>query len=242
MTMPNINALLLAGGLGTRLRPLTNTIPKCLVPIGGKPLLERWLDTLSQINCTRVLINKHYLAEQVDALLESVDYSEMNVQTIFEEQLLGTAGTLLKNKDFFDKSGVNLMIHADNATDISLDELITAHLNRAPGCILTMLTFNTDSPETCGIVKTDRQGIVVEFHEKKASPPGNCANGAIYAFDQDLLDVLSNLEDKPSDFSTQILPMLVGRIQTCHTNSAFLDVGTIENLNRAQSLWADQSV
>ena len=100
MTVPNINALLLAGGLGTRLRPLTDTIPKCLVPIGGKPLLERWLDTLSQIDCTRVLINKHYLAEQVDAFLESVDYSDMNVQTIFEEQLLGTAGTLLKNKDF----------------------------------------------------------------------------------------------------------------------------------------------
>ena len=168
MTMPNINALLLAGGLGTRLRPLTDTIPKCLVPIGGKPLLERWLDTLSQINCTSVLINKHYLAEQVDAFLKSVDYSNMNVQTIFEEQLLGTAGTLLKNKDFFDKSNVNLMIHADNATDISLDQLIAAHLNRTPGCILTMLTFNTDSPETCGIVKTDRQGIVVEFHEKQA--------------------------------------------------------------------------
>ena len=117
-----------------------------------------------------VLINKHYLAEQVDAFLKSVDYSNMNVQTIFDGAAARYGRDSLEKQGLY-KSNVNLMIHADNATDISLDKLITAHLNRAPGCILTMLTFNTDSPETYGIVKTDKQGIVVEFHEKKSSPP-----------------------------------------------------------------------
>ena len=68
MTLP-IRALLLAAGLGTRLRPLTNHTPKCLVPIAGRPLLAQWLEQLESISCQAAIVNTHYLADQVVAFL-----------------------------------------------------------------------------------------------------------------------------------------------------------------------------
>ena len=96
MTM-KFKALILAGGYGTRLKPITNNTPKCLVPIHGKPLLGHWLEHLASIGCRSVLINKHYLSHKVDEFLSTINFPEMNISTVFEKNLLGTAGTLIKN-------------------------------------------------------------------------------------------------------------------------------------------------
>lgn len=99
MTQP-FRALLLSAGLGTRLRPITLHTPKCLVPIGGEALLGRWLRKLEMAGCDSVLVNTHYLAEQVEAFLKSWQSSTMTVQTVHEPELLGTAGTLITNQEF----------------------------------------------------------------------------------------------------------------------------------------------
>ena len=96
----SFRALLLAAGLGTRLRPITLHTPKCLVPIKGEPLLGHWLRKLEIAGCDSVLINTHYLADQVEAFLKGWQSSTMVVQTVHEPQLLGTAGTLLANQAF----------------------------------------------------------------------------------------------------------------------------------------------
>src|SRR6185369_5050861 len=98
-----MKALILAAGLGTRLRPLTNTIPKCLVPIGGKPLLEYHLDSLSKHGIKDVLINTHYLPEQVEEYIAAYrkNHSHISITTCFEKELLGSAGTLKANEDLF---------------------------------------------------------------------------------------------------------------------------------------------
>ena len=80
-------ALLLAAGLGTRLRPITNTIPKCLVEIGKKPILEIWLDKLSQAGCQEVLINTHYLANKIDNFLRNKKYKNMRIHTTYEPKI-----------------------------------------------------------------------------------------------------------------------------------------------------------
>ena len=177
-----IRALLLSAGLGTRLRPITLTTPKCLVPIGNRPLLEHWLTNLESCSCSKVLINTHYLAEKVEKFLNQRPKSRMSIHRTFEPELLGTAGTLIANKDFFNDSTC-LLIHADNATNFDLNELVQAHYQRPKGCLLTMLTFNSRNPEGCGIVEVDMQGIVTSFHEKVQNPPGNRAN-AIYVLIQ----------------------------------------------------------
>ncbi|QNJ27841.1 nucleotidyltransferase family protein [Synechococcus sp. A15-24] len=228
-------ALLLAAGLGTRLRPITLHTPKCLVNIGGEALLGRWLRQLELAGCEAVLINTHYLADQVEAFLQSWKSSTMSVKAAHEPELLGTAGTLISNQDFF-RGATGLLIHADNAMAGGLDGFLTAHRERQPCCQLTMLTFHTDTPESCGIVEIDDQQVVQAFHEKIANPPGNRANGALYAFEQDFLDHLSLMNQRPSDFSTEVIPKLLGRIQTWHTHDAYLDIGTPEALTSAQKL------
>ncbi|MCP9775660.1 nucleotidyltransferase family protein [Cyanobium sp. WAJ14-Wanaka] len=234
-----LRALLLAAGLGTRLRPLTLQTPKCLVPLGGEPLLGLWLRKLEQAGCEAALINTHYLAEQVDAYLQSWQSPKMAVRTVHEPELLGTAGTLLAHQAFFE-GATGLLIHADNAMAAGLAEFLTAHENRQPECLLTMLTFQSDRPSSCGIVQTNGQGVVVAFHEKVQDPPGSVANGALYAFDPAFFDVLSLMAPTPNDFSTEVIPALMGRIQTCPTDQPYLDIGTLEALEQAQKLWRSQ--
>jgi mannose-1-phosphate guanylyltransferase len=235
MTQP-IRALLLAAGFGTRLRPITLSTPKCLVAIGGLPLLERWLQSLEASGCSDALVNTHYLADQVHTFLAKRPKSTMNVQSTYEPELLGTAGTLLANQSFFEGS-TGLLIHADNATDFNINELIDAHKHRPEGCLLTMLTFDTDNPQSCGIVEIDEQGVVQTFHEKVKNPPGNRANGAIYAFDSQFIQELNTMKTSVNDLSTQVIPKLVGRIATLHIRNQFLDIGTPDSLQKAQELW-----
>ena len=234
MTQP-FRALLLAAGLGTRLRPITLHTPKCLVPIGGKPLLQRWLGMLELAGCDAVLINTHHLAEQVELFVKSWQSSTMAVQTVYEPELLGTAGTLLTNQEFF-KGATGMLIHADNAMAGCIGDFLAAHHERQSCCQLTMLTFQTDTPSSCGIVEIDSQQIVHAFHEKVVSPPGNIANGALYAFEQDFLDHLNLMNPIPSDFSTEVIPTLLGRIQSWHTQQTYLDIGTPDSLKTAQQL------
>lgn len=230
-----LRALLLAAGLGTRLRPLTLHTPKCLVSIGGVPLLGRWLRQLEKAGCEAVLVNTHYLAEQVEAYLQSWQSPTMAVHNVHEPVLLGTAGTLIANQSFFSNC-TGLLIHADNAMAEGLRPFIDAHNDRQADCLLTMLTFKTDSPSSCGIVEIDDQDIAVGFHEKVLDPPGNRANGALYAFESPLLDHLNRMAPPPSDFSTEVIPSLIGHIQTWHTEHAYLDIGTPEALTTAQQL------
>ena len=228
-------ALLLAAGLGTRLRPLTLHTPKCLVPIAGEPLLSRWLSKLENAGCEAVLVNTHYLSEQVTSFLQGWHSEGMHVEFVHEHELLGTAGTLLANKSFFD-AATGLLIHADNLMADDLSGLLAAHVERPEKCLLTMLSFLTDQPTSCGILEIDPQGVVIGFHEKVANPPGNFANGALYAFDPSFLDYLNKMTPAPSDFSTEVIPMLMGRIQSWHTNQPYLDIGTPEALDKAQNL------
>ena len=235
-----LRALLLAAGLGTRLRPLTLHTPKCLVRIGGEPLLGRWLRQLEQLGCEAVLVNTHYLAEQVEAYLQSWQSSTMGVHTMHEPELLGTAATLLANQAFF-AGATGLLIHADNAMAGDLRPFLRAHKDRQPDCLLTMLTFKTGTPSSCGIVEVDDQQLVQGFYEKMSNPPGNRANGALYAFEPLLLDQLNRMAPPPSDFSTEVIPSLMGRIQTWHTDQAYVDIGTPKALATAQQLLNQQT-
>lgn len=234
MTQP-FRALLLAAGLGTRLRPITLHTPKCLVRIGGEPLLGRWLRKLELAGCNSVLINTHYLAEEVEAFLKSWQSSTMTIETVHEPELLGTAGTLLANQEFF-RGSTGLLVHADNAMEEDLKNFLAAHRQRQSYCQLTMLTFKTNTPSSCGIVEIDNEQVVQAFHEKLVNQPGNRANGALYAFEEDFLDHLNLMNPIPSDFSTEVISEFLGRIQSWHTEQEYLDIGTPYSLTLAQQL------
>ena len=222
-----MRAILLAAGCGTRLRPLTNTIPKCLVPIKGKPLLEIWLERLTKAGIGPFLINTHYLSEQVEAFIDASPYRDQ-VTLVYEQELSGTAGTLLNNINFFQgKDG--LLIHADNYCLADFSAFIKAHYDRPAKCIITMMTFLTQTPSTCGIVELDESDVVIGFHEKVVNPPGNIANGAIYILTAKLLNYMIGDFNGVKDFSTEVLTKIIGNIYTYGTSELFIDIGTPES-------------
>ncbi len=225
-----MKAILLAAGFGTRLRPLTNSIPKCLVPIKGKPLLEIWLDRLSASGVERFLINTHYLPEAVEKFIHASKYNNI-ADIVYEPILLGTAGTLIANRGFF-KEEDGLLVHTDNYCLANFDEFFEAHSNRPKNCLMTMVTFQTENPSSCGILELDEQGVVLAMHEKVSSPPGNLANGAIYLLSHELIAMLG---ESISDFSTEVLPALMGKIYTYETKEIFLDIGTPETYKIANN-------
>ena len=235
-----IKAFLLSAGLGTRLRPITNNIPKCLVEINNTPIIEYWLKNLENIGCSEALVNTHYLHEKVNNYLSKRINNKMLIKTTFEEKLLGTAGALLKNKHFFSNSKI-ILIHTDNMTNFNLQNLIDADKKRPESCLLTMLTFNADNPENCGIIKRNKEMILEDFFEKNKNPPSNIANAAIYIFDNQLLDFLSNNHKDITDFSTQVIPLLINKIYTFHTDEDFIDIGTEKNLIKAKKVFKSLS-
>ena len=226
-----MRALLLAAGLGTRLRPLTNTTPKCLVPIKDQALLDIWLERLTQAGVGSFLINTHYLSDQVESYIAASPYCGQ-VTLVREEKLLGTAGTLIANLDFFEGQD-GLLIHADNYCLANIHDFIQAHRQRPPYCVMTMMTFRSETPESCGIVELDDDGVVAGFHEKVVNPPGDLANGAVYLLSAELIHALATDFYAVSDFSTEVLERLVGRIYTYETKQYFLDIGTPESYEKA---------
>jgi len=222
-----MRALLLAAGLGTRLRPLTETLPKCLVPIKGKALLDIWLERLQQANIGPFLINTHHLSGLVESFIETSPYRD-NVKLVHEVELKGTAGTLLWNLDYFHGEDA-MLIHADNYCLADISAFVRAHCNRPADCVMTMMTFRASHPELCGIVERDNRGVVTAFHEKIVNPPGDIANGGVYILSNELLLQLRADFQHATDFSTQVVPPFVGRIYSYHTSEIFMDIGTPES-------------
>lgn len=227
-----MRALLLAAGLGTRLRPITNTVPKCLVEINGRPLLDYWIALLSTGGIVDILINLHHLPEVVRSYVRGCRHP-VRIATVYEERLLGTGGTLLKNRDFFGAESL-MLVHADNLSCFDVQAFIRRHETRGKDVDITMLTFNATNPEACGIVEIDDTGIVRAFHEKVKNPPGNLANGAVYVVSPPVVDFLAVLGTEVIDFSTEVLPHFVGRINTFHNATYHRDIGTVESLLAAQ--------
>lgn len=228
-------ALLLAGGEGTRLRPLTLTTAKCLVPISGKPLLSIWLDMLLRSGVERVLVNTHYLADKVSDFCRESPWSD-RIDLAYEPKLLGTAGTLRANAHYFADSTF-FLAHADNLSQFDMDAFRAAHAQRPSECVGTMMTFETDRPADCGIVERDSRGVAVAIHEKVPSPPGNLANAAVFLLEPAVLDLLRE-RPEASDFCRDIVPALAGRWFTFHNSTYHRDIGTPEALTRAQTEFA----
>ncbi len=227
-----IRALLLAAGLGTRLRPLTNHWPKCLMPVGRRPLLDYWLQTLKTSGVCDVLVNTHFHANHVKTFLSRERFVSW-VRSVHEIELLGTAGTIRANIDFF-REHTTLLVHADNWCQCDFGAFIDYHLNHRPqNCLITMMTFDTDTPQSCGIVEIDYQGVVTGFHEKVDYPPGRRANAAVYLLQP---QVITWLENHPEvvDFSTEVLPQYIGRIATWHNTGIHRDIGTLTALRASQ--------
>jgi len=227
-----VKALLLAAGFGTRLKPLTDVTPKCLMPIKNQPLLDIWLENLTNVGVGPFIINTHYLFNQVEEYTNTSKYKD-KIQLVYEPELLGTAATIKANYNFL-TGGDCLLIHADNYCLTDFNQFIHAHKNRPNNCVMTMMSFKTDTPETCGILEIDKNEIIIGFHEKVKNPPGNLANGAVYILSSELIEWI-NLRNI-TDFSTEVIPFWLGKIANFENKNIHIDIGSVESYNRAQQI------
>jgi mannose-1-phosphate guanylyltransferase len=227
-----MKALLLAAGLGTRLKPITEHLPKCLVPIRHKPLLSYWLDLLLPYPINQIIINTHYLPKLVHDYIQSSSWRDAIIVT-HEPILLGTAGTMLNNRIHLQDEAF-LLAHADNLTRFDMAAFKKAHFNRQTGIEITMMTFDTDTPESCGIVELDEYNAVIGFHEKSHVKRGTLANAAVYIIEPSVIDFIASLGRSVVDMSTEVLPHYLGRIQTFHNTNYHRDIGTLQSLQLAE--------
>jgi mannose-1-phosphate guanylyltransferase len=228
-----VKAFLLAAGTGTRLRPITDTTPKCLVTIGDRTLLDIWLDAFARAGVTEVLVNLHHLPDAVRAHVARLGGQRPDIRLVFEPELLGSAGTLAANRDWVAGEEFFLACNADNLTDFDLDDLIGAH--RAAGPIATLGVFRSENPSAGGVVALDETGLIVDFAEKPAQPASDLVNAGIYAFGPAVFEQIA--DKRPVDIGYDLLPRLVGRARAVRVNGYFRDIGTPEAYHRAREEW-----
>jgi mannose-1-phosphate guanylyltransferase len=245
-------AFLLAAGLGTRMRPLTNEIPKCLLPIGGKPLLQIWLDLLGKHRVNEVVINTHWHYEKVEEFINSeqnaVDSRKEyrgikrkwpEVRLFFEPDLLGSGGTLLANKDWVGDGQPFYILYSDNLTNVDLTKLYAFHRNHTMPC--TLGVFSVASPSQCGIADVNEEGVVTDFVEKPIMPKSDLAAAGIYVADNQIFDYFPQGQESLSslDLGFHVLPKLVGRMMAYPIEEFLMDIGTIDSYEKAQALWKE---
>jgi mannose-1-phosphate guanylyltransferase len=227
-----VKAFLLAAGIGSRLRPITDTIPKCMVAIDGRPLIDIWLEAFDAAGVGEVLVNLHHLPDLVRDHL-AVRTGSPAVRTVFEPELLGSAGTLVANRHWLGGDEMFLACNADNLTDFDLRSLIDEH--REHGAVATLTLFHSDNPSAGGVVEVDDTGTVTGFIEKPVEPVSDLVNAGMYAFRSSLIGEID--APPPTDIGYHLLPRLVGRARAVLVKEYFRDIGTVEAYQRAQQEW-----
>lgn len=235
-----MKGFLLAAGRGSRLRPITDSMPKCMLKVGGQPLLDIWLDALHLAGVDEVLVNLHHLPDIVLGHV-SARTRPPEVHLVFEPELLGSAGTLLANREWVQDEDLFLALNADNLTDFDLRRLIEFH--RLGDELATLVVFHAPDPSSCGVVELDTMGRIVCFTEKPSNPVSNLANAGMYAFHPNVLDIVETFEGTPPiDIGYHLLPLLVGRARALEMDGYFRDIGTPQSYRSANLEWRPRAV
>ena len=176
-----------------------------MVEIDGRPLLDIWLDAFARAGVDEVHVNLHHLADIVRRHLAGASGPPV-VSTSFEPTLLGSAGTLLSNREWITGEKMFLACNADNLTDFDLRTLVEAH---AGGAAATLTVFRSDQPSAGGVVELDHTGRSSASSRNHGIPVADLVNAGMYAFSPTVLDDIDGRP--PLDIGYDLLPRLVGR-------------------------------
>jgi mannose-1-phosphate guanylyltransferase / phosphomannomutase len=223
-----VRAMVLAAGHGTRLGALGRSIPKVLVPIGGRPLLERQLEYLEREGVSRVIINAHHLASQITSFVARYR-GPLQVSCIVEESLLGTAGGV-RNALGPLGPGSFLVLYGDVIVDVRLAAVMDFH--RRHDALATLVVHEAESAEGKGVVRVGSNGRVGQFEEKMHREPGPAlVNSGVYVIEPELLASLP--AGTAADFGDDVFPSALARglpIFSYRIAAAAIDIGTPDGL------------
>jgi NDP-sugar pyrophosphorylase family protein len=204
-----MKAMLLAAGEGTRLRPFTNTLPKCMIPIGGKPILEHNIEWLCRYGIKEMIINLYYLPHIIKNYFGDGNRWGVQITYSLEPTILGTAGGVKRVANFFDNTF--LVWYGDNLSTCDLSRLVGFH--RAKKGVATIAVYHRDDVTQSGIIGLDKQKRITRFLEKPKINQvfSHWINTGIYVLDQAVLEFI--VAQGPSDFGRDVFPALLAANQ-----------------------------
>lgn len=200
-----MKAMILAAGRGTRLRPLTDTVPKPMIPFAGTPLLEHIINLLAQHGFSELFINLHHLPDVICNYFGDGTQWGVHITYSIERELLGTAGAVRALAHHFDEPF--LVYYGDNLTNFDLGDLHLAHAREGEIASIGLLWM--DDPTTRGIIGLDARGRIDRFVEKPRMDQvfdDYLINAGTYVLNPDIIDYIPT--EQPSDFSHDIFPAL----------------------------------
>lgn len=233
-----MKAFILAAGLGTRLRPLTENQPKVMVEVGGKKILERTILQLKNAGVDDLIINTHYFPEAVQDFFGDGGKWGVKIQYSFEPTILGTAGGLKKIEADFKNEKEFLVVYGDNAYNLDFKKIIATPLQPSAACMIVLFDRlkNANSGAAGGVVEVDGKGLVSGFYEGVERPDLNLVNGGIYKCAGDIFKYIP--EKSFYDFGKQVFPNLLSSGEKLQAyvigeNEAIFGVDTLEYLEKA---------
>jgi len=226
-------AVILAGGKGTRLRPLTDNLPKPLLKIKGKTIIEHLLDLFKKYGIRDIIISVGYLKEKIMDYFEDGSRFGVNITYIEENRPLGTAGPLKMLKEVLDDPFI--LTNGDELKDINIPRMFRLHKRK--NAMATIALTTTSTPEEYGVVTLDGTRVL-EFLEKpeKGKAPSNLINAGFYILEPGIIELIP---DGFSKIETDVFPKLASRqrLRGFVFTGSWFDTGTIERFKQAEKRW-----
>lgn len=233
-----MKATILAGGFGTRLKPLTDTIPKPMIPINNKPLLQLQLELFKHYGIDNILISLHHLPDKIKDFFGDGEKFGINLVYSIEDQPLGTAGSLTNIPEFFSETFI--VMNGDNLTNINLKDLVDFHKTNNAFATIALHSREKSKPSSSFILMDDNNRIL-EFVErpsdddlKKIKGSLKFINAGIYVFQPEVMNFIPSKQK--FDFAYDLFPLLLKQnlpLFGFHITDFFREIGTLEKYQAA---------
>jgi len=220
-------AVVLAGGLGTRLRPITYLYPKPMVPVRGKPFLEYLICFLKNQGISEFILCLHYMAEKFSEYFGDGSKFGVAIEYSIEEEPLGTAGAIKKVEDYLNSSF--LVLNGDTYVDLNPQEMLKNH--RENKNVGTVALIEMKDPFRYGVVKLSEDRRITSFSEKVSTAMGY-VNAGVYIFEKSILEYIP--KNRQVSLEKEVIPHILckERIYGFITKGYFIDIGVPEDYHR----------
>lgn len=227
-----MKALLLAGGKGTRLRPLTDKLPKPMVPIMGKPLIERVITKLKEAGVTEVVLSTCYKSHYIENYLDNGSKLGIKIDYVSEDMPLGTGGAIKNSEKFFDDTFI--VLNSDIVDDISYRDLVQYHKKK--GAAVSIAMTKVKDPSQYGVIEFDENNYINAFKEKPKEGETNSKwiNAGVYVFEPDVFKEIP--KNKIVSVERDVYPLLLEKnykMAAYEYNDYWIDVGTLKKYIQA---------
>ncbi|MBS7657633.1 MAG: NDP-sugar synthase [Candidatus Bathyarchaeia archaeon] len=229
-----MKAIILAGGYGTRLRPLTCVKPKLLFPILGKPILKRNLEVLSRIGVDKVILAVNYLAKELKKEIGK-NYAGVNIVYSFERVPLGTGGPIKKAEKLIDEYPFFIM-NGDILFEEEISGILKIHNEKHP--IATIALHEVDDPSRFGVVKLNEEMFIEEFIEKPKSTISKLINAGIYLAEK---EIFNYIRLGKVSLEKDVFPILASekKLLGYKYNGLWIDIGKLNDFVKANFMLLD---